>query len=267
LLSPRIALFLPTFRSGGIDVFEASMQRQSVNPDVIYVADNKERIDEWDQVALNLGQKIHLLYPPKSLGDIRNLAKAYNEAAFNSVKSECDLFISLQDYIWIPENGIERFSYLHQKDPNALLTGITNISKDPLPEEIHDISGNYTIFKEPFYNKPKEIDWFDVRETDIYNFADAEVLRIYPEHWEANWAAVPVDMFRRRIKWDVAFDKGIAYENQDFAKQCNKETGCDVLMDRKNTAISLPHKKYWPNEESDIRKYSNRWLFEDKWAS
>jgi hypothetical protein len=265
LLSPRIALFLPTCRFGGLDVFEASIKRQTVKPDVIFVADSKERIDAWEQVALNIDQKIHLLYPQKNLGDIRNLAKAYNEAAFNSVKSECDLFISLQDYIWIPEYGIERFSYLHQKDPNALLTGITHISKDPLPKKIDNINGDYTIFKKPFYGKPKEIDWFDVRSTDMYNLEDVEVYQVYPEHWEANWAAVPVDMFRRGIKWDTTFDKGIAYENQDFAKQCNKETGCAVLMDTKNVAISLPHKKYWISEEAEIRKYSNRWLFEDKW--
>jgi hypothetical protein len=70
-----------------MDIFEASIKRQSVKPDVIYVADSKERIDEWEQVALNIDQKIHFLYPQKNLGDIRNLAKAYNEAAFNSVKS------------------------------------------------------------------------------------------------------------------------------------------------------------------------------------
>jgi hypothetical protein len=37
-------------------------------------------------------------------------------------------------------------------------------------------------------------------------------------------------------------------------------------MDSKNVAISLPHKSYWENEEEDIRKYSNRWLFEAKWV-
>lgn len=263
----KIALFLPTCRLGGLDVFEASIKRQTVKPDIIFVADSQERIDAWERVALNLDRKIHLLYPPWNLGDIRNLAKAYNEAAFNSVERECDLFISLQDYIWIPENGIDRFVYLHEKDPNALLTGITHISKDPFPEEIDKITDDYTIFKKPFYDKPKEIDWIDVRSTDIYDYDDAKVVQVYPEHWEANWAAVPVDMFRRGIKWDEAFDQGIAYENQDFAKQCKKETDCNILMDLTNAAISLPHKKYWKGEEEEIRKYSNRWLFEDKWAN
>lgn len=262
---PKVALFLPTYRPGGLDVFEASVERQTIKPDVIIVSDDRKRIDEWAHVAEYLEQQIHLVYPQKNLGDLRNLAAGYNEAAYFALTQGCNLFISLQDYIWIPENGIERFIYCHHKWPDALLTGLTHISKDPYPSEIRDIDNPYSIFNSPFTDKPGEIDWIDVRKHGIYDFSNGEIFEVQPEHWEANWAAVPTSMFERGIKWNREYDKGIAYENMDFAKQCKKETNCDILLDLKNEAISLPHKKYWPDEEKDIKKYSNRWLFESKW--
>jgi hypothetical protein len=252
---------------GGLDIFLASIQRQTVKPDVIFVADEIKRHEEWQYVAKNLDQKIHLLYPDKNLGDIRRLASAYNEAAFNSVKYGADLFISLQDYIWIPPNGIERFVYAHEKWPGALLTGLTHISEDPEPDKIYDLKGKYTIFEYPFYSKPEKIGWQDVRQYGIYDFSDGEIFEVLPEHWEANWAAVPISIFERGIKWNREYDKGIAYENMDFAKQCKKETNCEILIDVTNEAISLPHKKYWTNEEADIVKYTNRWLYEAKWGN
>lgn len=262
----KIALFLPTCRPGGLDIFEANIKRQTVKPDQIFIADSLERFGAWERIAKNLNQKLTMLHPRRNLGDIRNLAKAYNEAANISVERDCDLLISLQDYIWIPDNGIERFLYVHEKEPTALITGLTHISNDPSPDEIYDIRADYTIFKEPFTDKPSDIGWIDVRSTDIYDFQNGDIFAVYPEHWESNWAAIPVSMFRKGIRWDTEFDRGIAYENQDFAKQCNFETGCSVLLDLRNEAISLPHKKYWPQEIIDIEKYSNRWLFESKWS-
>lgn len=262
---PKVAVFLPTMRYGGLDVFEASIKRQTIKPDLIYVADELERVKVWQDIAEELQIKIKMLYPQANLGDYRHLAAAYNEAAFNSQRDNVDLFISLQDYIYAPPNGIERFLHVFEKDPNALVTGLTHISKDPYPSSIVDKYGDYTIFDEPFYGKPLKIDWVDVRSTDIYKFEDGDIFTVYPEHWEANWSAVPVSMFEH-AKWNTAYDKGIAYENQDFAKKCNLETGCITLLDLKNVAISLPHKKYWPQEEAEIVKFNNRWLFEAEWA-
>jgi hypothetical protein len=262
----KIALFLPTYRPGGLDVFEASIQRQTIKPDVIFVADELHRTEGWLKVAESLKQKIYIVDAPKKLGDKRNLAAVYNEASRCSIDHKCDLFISLQDYIWIPENGIERFLNIYETEPNALITGVTHISEDPTREDIEDITASYTIFKKPFYEKPQKIAWYDVRQTELYSNSNYPVTPIYPEHWEANWAAIPTSMFERGMHWNKEYDRGIAYENADFAKQCEKETRCNILFNTKNEAISLPHKKYWPNEEKEIRKFSNRWLFESKWS-
>ena len=259
----KVAVFIPTYRPGGIDVFEASLARQTREPDWIFVADELEREEAWSSVVEYLTISTKMLHPKKSLGDIRNLAKAYNEAAHQCLVEDIDLLISLQDYIWAPPNGIERFVEIYEKSSTSLITGLTHISKDPYPEDIYDLVGDYTIFDEPFRGKPLEIDWHDVRDASIYN-NEAPVFEASPEHWEANWAAIPTTVFEKGVRWDTDYDKGIAYENIDFAKQAQKE-GYNVLLDTQNVAISLPHKKYWPREEIEIKKYSNRWMHDAKW--
>ncbi len=263
----KVAVFVPTHRVGGLDVLKASLDRQTVKPDVVIVSDRwaDNRRLYWLQLAED--HNIQLLHPdPIKPGNKRDLCREYNRAARLSVTLEADLFISLQDYIWIPGNGIERFVKTHEENPNNLITGITHISKDPgLPKSLR---GNesfwYTIFETPFVDKPKKIDWFDVR-SEMYATAVDDIVEAEPGHWEANWAAVPVDKFRQGIFWDEEYDKGIAYENMDFAQQCVQKTQCRILIDRRNEAVSLPHKKYFQGEEEEIIKYSNRWLYEGRW--
>jgi hypothetical protein len=264
----KTALFLPTCRPGGIDVFEASIRRQTVQPDIIIIADEQNRPNMWS--ALKLTYKDidwWFLSPSIDDGNIRHLAKAYNLAAEQALKLDADLFISLQDYIWVPEYGIERFVMIHEANPTALITGITHISDDPSADKVVSLTSPYSIFKDPFYDKPKTIGWHDVRLTQIYQLEEnANLFPCAPEHWESNWSAVPVSAFEAGCRWDEDFDKGIAYENQDFAKSCQEKTGCEIFIDAANQAISLPHKKYFKGEEEEIVKYSNRWLMESKWA-
>lgn len=263
----KIALFVPTYRPGGIDVFSASIQRQSVKPDIIMVADEliKERHMAWKDSI----QDVELIcFQPEPIlpGNKRNLCANYNRAASRALDRECDLFITLQDYIWIPEFGIERFLNVHQNKPDDLITGVTHISKDPLPKSIRDLNGLYTIFKTPFFDKPQSIDWRDVRQTELYPGEAAEIFPVYPDHWEANWAAVPVSVFGKGIWWNEDYDQGIAYENADFAQTVVQELGANVWFDKKNEAISLPHKDYFEGEREDIIKYTNRWRYEAAWG-
>jgi len=251
----KIAVFVPTTHYGGVDVLEASISRQSVKPDLIIVADEIKKRDNaefWLNVFWDF--PLNLLHTNLKPGNKRNLCLAYNEAARVSLEENCDLLISLQDFIWIPERGIERFVKIHESNPNDLITGITHISKDPEPDKIFNKKDYYSIFSKSFFEKPKEISWHDVRKTEIYKNFDGDFFAINPIHWEANWAAVPVSKFKQGIFWDEEFDVGIAYENQDFAVNCVKNTNCEVLLDIRNEAISLPHKQYFPGEEEEIIK-------------
>lgn len=267
----KIIVFTPTNRYGGLDVLEASIARQNVRGFTWVIVDEllKERLDVWKKVAKRLDDVEVVLLEPKAevRNSKRNLVAAYNQAAQYAQDNEFDLFVSLQDYIWAPEDGLERFLFVNENKPDDLITGITHISLDPFSTQIIDPQGLYTIFGEPYFSKPKRIKWKDSRLVDIYvGLRRNAIASVDPKHWEANWAAVPVKFFNK-VKWTPIYDLGYAYENMDFSQQCAEQLNADTWMDTGNVAISLPHKKYFDGEEEDLLKYNNRQLYESMWMT
>ncbi len=224
----RTLIFVPTFRLGGLDVLEGSLGRQTDQNFDVLVCDTlfEQRYKEWSKMETKLSISIDACPgPPKRDGYKRNLASSYNFAAEYAIRHGYDLFISLQDYIWIPQNGVERFVEAFQKRPEYLLTGITHISSDPTPSaswpDGDPENFYYTIFDKPYMNKPEQIDWVDCRIQGVYEY---------------------------------------------FACLAHQTTGCLTVMDTRNQAVSLPHKKYFAGEEEEIIEFSNRGMFEETWG-
>ena len=104
--------------------------------------------------------------------------------------------------------------------------------------------------------------------TDMYvGFNEGDVIQAELAHWEANWAAIPVDILEAGARWDTEYDGGIAYENIDFARRANRDFGSNIYLDTGNVAISLPHKDYFEGEREEIEKYSNRELHDSTWLN
>jgi hypothetical protein len=200
----------------------------------------------------------------KKPGNQRALAQAYNNAADLAVDFGFDLMVSLQDYIWIPDNGIEMFVQDHKEYPEALLTGLVSLSDAPSDQDIADPMGMYTIFKEPLTGRPEGISWRDGR-LPMYG-EEEEVVACAPEHWEANWAAIPVSILEHPDRWDLKYDEGVAYENMDFAKRAELVLKSPCVLDKRNHAVGIPHREIWPEEQKQLDRYTNRWIYEDWWG-
>lgn len=268
-------VFVATNRLGGLDVLESSLSRQTYKDFKVFVIDSyyNFRKELWAEMSHRLGIFIEVHPDPAPVkGDVRVLAKAYNLAREYCLFTRTDLLISLQDYIWIPDNGVESFINLHKKYPHRLLTGLTSISSGPIIELREDYYKHYekylyTIFGRPFFDKPWEpVSWEDGRIGIYPMIEDYEFGEILPQHWEANWAAIPVNVFKAGVKWDESYDQGIAYENQQFSCDAVSALQNNVLLDARNIALSLPHKKIFPGEEEMIVKYSNRDRHEAKYG-
>jgi hypothetical protein len=265
----RILVFSPTYRPGGLDVLEGSMARQERKDFVWIVCDElySDRWREWSTIEDRTGMNIQFIHPDVLFGNKRNLCAAYNEAADIAVAQNFDLFVTLQDYMYIDGHGLDRFWEMYESKPNDLYTGVTHISLDPFKTKIADPFGHYSIFAEPYFDKPKRLSWEDVRVTQIYpNHEPGEKFGVQVGHWEANWAAVPVSLLKKGSRWNIKFDRGIAYENMDFAKACNRDWGSNVWLDSGNVAISLPHKDYFEGEREEIERYSNKEFYESIWG-
>jgi hypothetical protein len=263
-METKVLLFAPTNRPGGLDLLFSSLKRQTY-PFTLCMADElaNERIHIYEEHEML--DKTIFVECAKQPGNIRALAQAYNNAAELAVTIDFDLMISLQDYSWIPDNGIQMFVEDHLNYKNALITGLLSLSDAPSDDAIENPYGLFSIFKEPLTERPTGISWQDVRGTDLYPDGD-EVRPCAAEHWEANWAAIPVELFKQGAKWDLSYDEGIAYENIDFAKTCEKEYNTPCILDKRNMAIGIPHRQIWPEEEEQLKRHSNRWSHEAKWG-
>lgn len=267
----KCAIFTPTQRPG-IDVTAFSIARQKTDCEIFWIVCDElfaERSHVFQQTVKPIVNcETKHFYITKQEGNARNLARAYNVAMDYARDWEADCFISLQDYIWIPDDGVERFANMvrnvEQQGFHGIYTAITSISADPLDEEIHDLNGMFTIFKEPYNKRPTEIEWMDVR----FRIPDSADYHYVPEiEYETNWACIPRKaLYDERLYFDEAFDKGEAYENQDYAC-CAKTHGYELLIDMKNQALSLPHKRYFAEEwqREEPMTGINRQLVEDKW--
>jgi hypothetical protein len=268
----RVVVYTPTQRPG-MDVTHHSLRRQKLdeNVEMIWVFHDELYDDRWD-VFRNMTSQDNFrckhIYIPKDEGRVRNLAKGYNVAIDIARDEDADMLISLQDYIWIPPDGVQQFVDMFweiEVDGNtaALFTGITSISSDPEPEKVYDKRGLYTIFRESYPFKPQHIEWMDVRfRVDAHPYHETN-----PVEWETNWACIPESaLYDDRLRFDEEYDKAVAYENQDFAFQAQR-LGYKIIMDMHNQAISLPHKKYfsdeWDREQplTDVNRQRN----EGKW--
>lgn len=262
----KLAVFTPTYRPGSLDVLEASLTRQTFKDFVWIVSDQRflKRNQTWRAIMDRVDFPILFMNRDVPEGNKRNLCAMYNGASDYVVENKYNMLVSLQDYIYLPEDGLEKFVSTHTLYPQDLLTGVTHISRDPFPNKIVDLEGDYTIFAEPYHDKPKHLSWSDVRATEIY-FGMKEIIPVETGHWEANWAAIPSYILENGVRWDENYDKGIAYENMDFAQQAKQKLNSKVILDKKNIAISLPHKDYFEGEREEIEKFSNRKYYEDKW--
>ena len=272
----KVVVFTPSQRPG-FDVTHASLRRQETDAQIYWVFSDElyhERVQvvrnmlSQDKASGKLKDWVHMNITKKE-GYKRNLAAGYNSAMDYARAWGADLFISLQDYIYIGPSGIQQFIDMYkdvetEREIRAIYTGITSISSDPTPDKIHDNGGNYTIFKEPYVGRPQDIDWMDVR----YRHEEAGVYKqTSPLEWETNWACVPKNaLYNPQLRFDEGFDKYVAYENQDYAFQAQK-LGYRVLIDMNNHAISLPHKKYFPESWAEEKPLTqkNRELVESKW--
>lgn len=270
LMPGKTSLFIPTCRPGGIDVFEHCLKTQTEKPDVLVVCDNLKRKSFWKTVAAwnNIDEFVYI-DPPLIFGEYkRNLARAYNLACEESIYRNCDLLISLQDYIWIPEYGIQRFKFLHKKLGNKFLyTGLCSIGESS-KNELYSLDDNYSIFKNNYSGKPDQILWKDVRyelySSYIEGTPDGIITTNDPNHYEMNWAAFPLKLYQEGLLWDEEMDYGMACENNLLAFEAINKYDCNVVLDHKNWAISLPHFTYFPADKEALVKFNNIERYERK---
>jgi hypothetical protein len=264
----KVAVVTPTMRYGGLAEQYAHLLRQTRQPDYWIIADDlweKRYARVFAETSNSPFKVVHYLPRPKPEGYFSDLAGIMNESLDLCAEFEADLIISLQDYIWIQDDGIERFVDLFRGPCEGdLISGLTSHADVPTLDDVVDINDPWTIFEEPYLQKPPTTYWNDPRADQ---YPPPGVYLSNPVAWEMNWCSMPGDLVKEGLRMDEVYGKGIGHENQDLSFQAKLFHGRDTWVDSGNWAYSLPHKRYWQHEEevgiphslSNMEYHLNKW--------
>ena len=242
MTKPLVSIVYISNRYGGIDILKSSIARQSMQEfEIVFVdglyPERKELIEDYFK-----GYTIKHIDQTQIPMDryLSRLARADNLAFKNC---EGELIVCLQDYIYIPFDGVEKFWFLHKEnDGKALLTGVGHQYKTPTVNDIDDSKELLSVFKYPYTKKPENMFWKDPRDNGSKNVRPAE-----PVEWELNWAAIPRDVIYDLGGMDEEYDKkGFAWDNTNIAERA-RILGYKILLDGSNECFGFDHDGWWPN--------------------
>lgn len=232
---PFVSIITITIRSGFWNVMAANLAKQTYkNFEWVIVDDYPEdRSEIAKKYAKKYGLHITYVRGDKVMGKYtrRNgLARANN---LGWKKSKGDLLVYLQDFIFIPVNGLEMIVDVNRHHPNSLIAPVDQYwySKDP--------------------NRENKEDWWD-GDTDIVRDFSWRNVRLQfiglrpttnPFDFEMNYSCIPRHIMNDLNGFWEFFDNGLGYDNTTFAYVA-LEKGYQILIDDRNEAVCI---NLWPH--------------------
>lgn len=231
---PKVSVITPTIREGWWKMMAENLSVQTYkNFEWIILDDYKEdRFSIAEKYAkkykLNIryikGDKGRRYYPRKVA-----LVRANNKAL---KFAEGELLVFLQDFILIPENGIEMLVDLYRYNKDALIAPV-DIYYDTKKANLKN-KEDWWAGKKDFITKETwrniRLQNQGIRETD--NATD----------FEMNYGAIPKKILDELNGWWEFMDDGLGYDNTEIAYRAQK-LGYRIIVDDTNVAKCI---NLWP---------------------
>lgn len=239
----KVTVFTPTIRSGFWNSMADNLSLQSYqNFEWLVVDDYPE---DRESIALKYGKqygiKVRYLRGKKKESKYNySLIQADNQAILAAKGS---LIVWLQDFIYLPEWGLERIVRLHRRYPNCLLAPVDEYysmkQKPDLDNKLDWFNGNTDIIGK-FLRKNIRIDKGELRVTD--NAFD----------FEMNIGAIPTAIARKlNGLWEFQ-DDGLGFNNTEIAYRAQK-LGYQILVDERLRAKCLDLWEYLAGHEENAK--------------
>lgn len=227
--SVELTVFTPTIRTGWWNIMAHNLANQTYQRFTwLIVDDHKEnRKAIADKYALRYGLTIRYMRGKLARSKYNYaLIQADNLAIYNATG---DVIVWLQDFILMPEDGLERIVNLHRRHPKALIA---------------PVDAYYKMKVKP--NRNNKEDWFDGNKDVVGEFIRQNI-RIKlgevrqsrnPYDFEMNYGAIPTKIARQlNGLWEFQ-DDGLGFNNTDIAMRALKG-GFGLIIDERNKATCL----------------------------
>jgi len=211
-MSTKVSVIFPTARRDpSIDILRLSMQHQT-HPDLeVIVLDELHRNSPF----------IDLTPPPKKKGMFWNLSASLNAGVKISTGK---IIVLLQDFIYVPPDGIAKYVARHEEEGPCLVTGVGHQYKEPgklWESDIPPLPHGKLAFKDPRMERK--------------GFYVAQ-----PLMWEANWGSFDRSIWKEIGGFDEAYDAGWGYDNTNFAERAQL-AGYNIFLDTYNEVLCYSH--------------------------
>lgn len=257
----KVSVIFCTARHGGLDILVESMKGQTYGMENIEVI----VVDELRRNHhLSCPDKYTIVEPPpKKDGMFWNLSASLN-AGVRAASGE--LIVLLQDYIWVPPAGIQKFVERSLQEPRSIITGVGH--QYSLPSHVDYPSGLFSCWS-TFPGPPSgELTFSDPRSSRPGFYL------CIPVEWEANWGAFPRQAWIDIGGFDEEFDAGWGYDNVNFSERCQM-AGYHIFIDTYNEVLCYSHinlfgeqkrrdeapnnQKLWYRKYRDIERKQGPW--------
>jgi len=253
--APSVSVVTVTSRPGSIDVTWGALRNQTWH-DFEWVLCDEMFDQRHDEVAAFVDDpRLRHVRAPVD-GGLWSLNRSHNEALRHC---RGELVVSLQDYIWVEVDGLERFWSVHRgSGGRAFVTSVT--ATYGLPAPVADLNGLITVFPEPCTQAPTALQRVDESRCRF----PPGISPTTSFGWELNWAAAPLAGLLDTGGFAEEHDRLFySYDNVTVAVVADR-LGYRFLLDRDNVCRALDHAGIFPKPD-DWEQHHGRRGGWDRW--
>ena len=231
--SPKVSVITPTIREGWWRIMTenlASQTYKNIEWLIIddYATDRREIAEKYaKEYKLDIryfrGEKVTKFY------NRRCGLVAANNMGWKNAKGE--LLVWLQDFILIPDNGIEQLVDIYNHNPDAMISPV-DIYYDCKPANMSN--------KEDWWTDKEVLTAESWRNVRVKNQGMRESEN--PYDWEANYGAIPKAILDKLNGWWTFMDDGLGYDNTEITYRALK-LGYRLIVDDTNICKCI---NLWP---------------------
>lgn len=230
LATPLVTIVTPTIRKGFWNLMANNIASQSYkNIEWLIVDDHP---DNREYVANEVAEKYNLNIRYMR-GKKRKVKRFYslvnaNNTALREAKGE--LMVFLQDFVLMPQDGIEQLVTVYNHHPKALIAPVDVYHAPKIKPD--------TTSEDWFHGEIDVIGEFMRKNVRCQNLGMRYTQN--PYDYEQNYGAIPTATARELGGWWEFFDEALGYDNTDIAYRALK-AGYKIILDDTNVAVCIDH--------------------------